>query len=263
MGTSMPLIVHKGETVTKLEARWKDSAMRFQSLLYHRWVLNPATPPPWVGPGSISPKSSVVVGASLTEMPSGAPVLTGDEPRHFDEDWFGPMNTNFFRVISLPRTATGEIDIHAQATLSNMSTAAAERARLMVTRALVEALELSLGLADGDSGGLALNDKATEWAFDSAKPARDWPIAIYWVCGKADGFDVEIFWDENATHGEGLVTLFIVTPPIARDFGMPGTTPKPYSRAKIEDGKGAALIRNLGRWMPRFLVPERDGGVTY
>ena len=263
MGTSMPLVVHKGETVTKLEARWKDPAMRFQSLLYHRWVLDPANPPPWVARGEVGPRTSVVVGRSLVETAAGTPVLTGDEPRHFDEDWFGPMNTNFFRVIALPRTATGEIDITGQATLTNMSTAAAERARLMVTRALVEALELSLGLEDGDSGGLALNDKGSEWAHDSAKPARDWPIAIYWVCGKADGFDVEIFWDKDATHGEGLVTLFIVTPPIARDFGMPGATPKPYRRAKVEDGRGALLIRNLGRWMARFLVPERDGGVTY
>ena len=61
------------------------------------------------------------------------------------------------------------------------------------------------------------------------------------------------------THG----ALFLgVDPAEAYEVGIQ-TERHALTIAGAGSGKGAALIRNLGRWMPRFLVPERDGGVTY
>ena len=114
----------------------------------------------------------------------------------------------------------------------------------------------------GDGGTLDANATGTGW-LDGVTPAlaHDWPVQVYWVCGKADGFDMQVFWDDNIAKDQGLVTVFIVTPPLVYVVGEP-IPHTPASVAKRVDSKGSLLLRSTGipgsfrRWMVR----DRDGG---
>ena len=124
----------------------------------------------------------------------------------------------------------------------------------VLTAGLIQALECSLGLAgtgdepplQRDKTGVPIKVKGLDQV-DTCALARDLPVEVYWVCGKLDGFEAQISWNEQK------VTCFILTPQVAEaadvfkktytaaqfklvkttaSHGMLVTTTKPGSKAK-------------------------------
>ncbi len=87
----------------------------------------------------------------------------------------------------------------------------------VLTAGLIQALECSLGLSGPNdapplkhttSGAVEKNAQGLD-VVDTAAASRCLPIDVYWVCGKLDGFEVQVSWNEQQ------VTCFILTPQVA------------------------------------------------
>jgi hypothetical protein len=134
-----------------------------------------------------------------------------------------------------------------------------------VVEGVVQLLQVSLGLDDEDWDGSAsvyrVNGRALQAAnANSVLPLvrRDLRTDIFWVCGKLDGFECVVSWNEAEA------ALFITTPPI-KDVvtGFHRVHTSDLKQARQSDVAGMIVVRPDGARPPRVkLMAMGDGGIT-
>jgi hypothetical protein len=140
----------------------------------------------------------------------------------------------------------------------------------VLTAGLIQALECSLGLSGPNdapplkhttSGAVEKNDKGLD-VVDGAAANRCLPIDVYWVCGKLDGFEVQVSWNERQ------VTCFILTPQVAAPADVFQETYAPADLAAIKKtrayAKGMLVTTTLkgGSAPETIILAKGEGGVN-
>lgn len=238
MPTPMPTVVAKGAIALALDVRYGKPDERWDSLRKLRATFAAGT-------------TGVSVGQTQTQ------VLSQQDATHLNSDWFGKDNTWACLRENPTASAYWGTKMEATYTLPELDAKDGER---VVTKGLIEALEVSLGLKSDEDPTLLPGNK-----LDKTKLARNLPVFVYWVCGKFDGFEVQVSWTDFQ------VDVFIVTPPVAN--GVADLT-KPYPNpgdkrddAKRSDDQGMLLVTKGGLAPPPLsflsrLMAQADGGVT-
>lgn len=112
----------------------------------------------------------------------------------------------------------------------------------VLTAGLIQALECSLGLSGPNDapplkhttpGAVEKNAQGLD-VVDTAAANRNLPIDVYWVCGKLDGFEVQVSWNERQ------VTCFILTPQVAAAADVFQETYAAGDVAALKKNKGYA-----------------------
>jgi hypothetical protein len=118
-------------------------------------------------------------------LPAPAPVLEKGRDTalyHLKTQWFSAAN--IFNILAEINPVIVPPTYEFRPLSADEAAAAAELLRM----AFIDALEASLGVASG------WKDVAVPsmTQLDAEMSLRDWPLEIYWVCGKGDGFEVLI-----------------------------------------------------------------------
>lgn len=179
-------------------------------------------------------------------------ILTDENVDHMERDWFDGT-TDWWNALA-------EVNIGGFPIWVNRSVPDAELhgARLMIRAALIYALEKSLGLERGE---------ALPKSVDPGDPALK-PVRVYWVCGKADGFEAQVVWSQHE------IDVFILTPPINQAV-MPLATYTSDQATKNDNAPtGMVLVTARQKSTPAqdpnrpdfdismAHVAEQDGGVA-
>lgn len=285
MPPPMPTIVAKGLLAHKLDRRYSTPETRYASLQALTATLTAIGPPPQTG---------VDAGRE-----TGTGTIDADDADHLDNHFFGskfvpttahPSQTeadanNMWSVI----TPTNPPTMPPTMTVSSMEDADAANGERVITAGLVTALKVSLGLEDnpqfgqpgeprfipapeflkkgGKLGGPGATQQG-EAMLDVASLRRNLPVEVFWVCGKLDGFEVQIAWNPRQ------VTVFILTPPVkfgAKELNKYPTNQNPTNdrrdRAMRRDARGMLLVRGKTDKSGNFthtvdLQGMVDGGIT-
>jgi len=258
----MPTVVAKGEMCLKLDFRY--------STPYDRWD---------------SLKNLRAAAKSLSEQGKATSGFSNTNADHLNQHWFG--GNNWWHVMDwagglfLIDPRLGKVS-----PTGKMSEAAAARGEQIIRRGLIEALEISLGLKHDQVpateqrfvlgrtdpslpgtnfteaiGNIVAGARWVDWPLTS----RDIPVEVFWVCGKLDGFEVDITWDPSQ------VSCHLVTPPVA--FAYYKTLAKyRFSGAELETAKqghergmvkvGAGEGADAGQ-ITAELVAYQSNGVTW
>jgi hypothetical protein len=290
----MPTIVSKGLIGHKLDRRYSTPERRWLSLKQLQIPLDAYAA---TVVGQPPPATGVAVGEQQTFS------INTPEATHLRNHWFGPLYpaggrdqietdpNNMWAIIQPLTSGT------TSATVGSLATLKAADGEVTVTAGLVEALKISLGLVNNDNwqrgdpftyryegmpkfirkeGTTSATDdvqeaeqdqgtqKRRERMIDVTSLRRNLPVDVYWVCGKFDGFEVQISW--NAQQ----VTVFILTPPVKFGVGDIATYPndQPLDAALKRATKGMVVVsadldandRVVGG--KKRLLGMTDGGVT-
>jgi len=198
----MPTVVAKGAICLKLDGYYASSPDRWESLVKLRSQLGMEDPPVW--------------------SQDSATVTTAND-QHLKDHWFGPNNWWRVNATAPGRTVVPPGERVRGDLVWRVSESSIKQAKRIILRGLIEALEVSLGLDDdgvpsvitlprlkhGQDGAFDFSIEPTDYPYNLS---RDLPVTVYWVCGKVDGFEVEITWNEQE------VSCHIVTPPISLAF---------------------------------------------
>jgi len=265
---NMPTVVFKGSIFLKFDAYLEDPANRWEMLKLLR-SKEPTTE------NSVEYIGDLSVGGD--KLIDGNSSTAGSEKNHTLIDWFGQgggSRSSFFRALSLPDlNDDGKVDPNGYAVVESVSDIEVQFAQKLMERAMREALEVSLGLEDDQNppaNAAGTSRIANDAQLIPAHLRRNVPVCIYWICGKARGFDVQVAWTERQ------VDFFIVTPPIKWLVEAVEPYPDPddrRKRAKRWDGKGTAnnhvnrngmiLVRRDSAGNARkALMKRKDGGVS-
>ena len=270
MGDTMPTVVAKGLIGVRLDRQYATAERRAESLMYlrQRWAAA-------LG-GGLADGVGV---AAQTQS------LAGGEQQLLTEQWFGPPLPNgvappdpwtsstfnwWHRITYPPPNSNGGTTPYY-----TLTEAEAKDGRTILTLGLMRALEISFGLAPNENVPVTTNPavgarevKRTLEGTDPKDPGagvdevkqglhddpvldlsacrRNLPVDVYWVCGKLDGFEVEISWNQRQ------VTVFMLTPPIRfpavlnLDASMALSTEARVRRAMQTDSRGVLLVGNAG-----------------
>jgi hypothetical protein len=191
----------------RLDKQYATPEGRWHSLRALRSALTAVTPYPGVG-----------VAESTTHS------LAADETDHLKTHWF--TAAGFWN--SLQKTSTSTINGNAYDNYTGSPLPNPASGEKILVQGLVQALEVSLGLETGqsvpdlvDATGTAIPDPSRPGSnmLDIAGLKKNLPVDVYWVCGKFDGFEVQVAWNDQQ------VTVLIVTPPLrAAASTLNGTT---------------------------------------
>ena len=274
MGDTMPTVVAKGLIGVRLDRQYATAERRAESLMFLRRAWNPAA---YAGTNAVVPTDGVDVAAKTKSLSDaersllnaqwfGPPVDFGDAP---PSKWAGSDFNWWHRIVYPPPDSNGGLTPYYTVTEDE-----AKDGHKVLTLGLMRALEISFGLAPDEevpatTGVLGdgefdakLQGKEPGESDDGAKdvtqgdPAeavldlsacrRNLPVDVYWVCGKLDGFEVEISWNQRQ------VTVFMLTPPIRfpavlnLDASMALSTKARVRRAMQTDSRGVLLVGNAG-----------------
>lgn len=215
MPPPMPLQVHKGDDLAALDDFLVPAVNRYNALLALR-----KSAAAW--------DSSAAPEHRYDQAPDPFAVMGGIPQAfvatHLNPHWFGigaSPDDAFWTTLDLPYDkATGVHDYTQMARVINLSDPEAALARELFHVGWIEALETSLGLGDGDVLSFTKDGKP------QGRLKRNLPIDTWWVCGKTDGFDMEIAW--NARQ----VTVFLLTPPLKYAPGNPTPLQDPDTRRR-------------------------------
>jgi len=219
MGDGMPTIVAKGFIGMRLDRRYATPERRWRSLEELRRSG-------WDG----------LAANTHTDA------LTSYDVATLTAQWFDTANDHWNALEQQTQplwtiTADHYVPVH-------LSQGALNVGRKVITAGLIEALEISLGLGHDESPPVLTladdpYDKGTNKAaevkqsggslIDVSGLTRNIPVDVYWVCGKLDGFEVQIAWNPQQ------VTVFILTPPVF--WAINGANRLPYSHRNYEDAK--------------------------
>jgi hypothetical protein len=218
----MPTIVAKGGIILKLDDRYEAVEQRMYSLQRLR-------------------------DTHLLASGIAGGLITFDEEKHLLDDWFS--EPGFWNAL------TEDPDNPGTWNNGDVDQVILDDAKVAIQAGFLYALEISLGL---DRGQAVPWDAST----DRPKPgdipeAVRKPVKVYWVCGKANGFDVQVVWNSQQ------VDLFIITPPIdgaADELGYPfEMADEPtYDRAS----EGMVLVTHKSGATKIQHVDLRDGGIV-
>jgi hypothetical protein len=252
----MPTVVAKGLTAMRLDTQYATAEGRWESLKLLRAAL-----------ANWNDGAGVAVGQGR--------VLDGTESNHLHNDWFSAANN--FSVVNPEGTSIKMAGV----TIFNSTTAPLEEAKAkdaerLVVAGLIEALEISLGLSQAGTNQPDLPSEAGELdnpygagkakrpnngpnLLDKPQLQRDVPVEVFWVCGKADNFEVQISWNERQ------VTVFIVTPPWNVPItGFQGTSNRNMiDKAKVRRSRGMICVSapKVAKGAPEYhLLSLKEGG---
>lgn len=304
MGDTMPTVVAKGLIGVRLDRQYATAERRAESLMFLRRAWDPAA---YAGTNAVVPADGVDVAAKTKSLSDAEQSLLNKQ--WFGEPWDGVTlpspwtgsDLNWWHRITYPTpTSTGGTVLNTTVKLDE-----AQVGRKILTLGLMRALEISFGLEPGDAvpvttnpavGALEVNrtfkgkepkdlqnpkntnipvtdvkQGATgELVLDLAACRRNLPVDVYWVCGKLDGFEVQVSWNQNQ------VTVFMVTPPIrfpvvldlkaSKALSNTGGTGARKKKAMQSDARGMLWVGNSGTVLtPNYtdwLLALSDGGVT-
>ena len=294
MGDTMPTVVAKGLIGVRLDRQYATAERRAESLKLLRKT--------WAAALAGGGLANGVAVAAQTQS------LSGKEQKLLDEQWFGPplpggavppnswtsSNFNWWHRIDYPPPNP----IGGTTPVTTVNAREAQVGRNVLTLGLMRALEISFGLEPGDAVPVTAAAGAGEFnatlkgkepktpgavdqdvkqgpgvgepVLDLAACRRNLPVDVYWVCGKLDGFDVQVSWNQHQ------VTVFMLTPPIRFpvDLGLPnsvalsntGGTGARKKKAMQSDARGMLWVGNSGTVLtPNYtdwLLALSDGGVT-
>ena len=295
MGDTMPTVVAKGLIGVRLDRQYATAERRAESLMYFRrtWAATKD------GVEEVAAKTKSLSDAERSLLNAqwfGPPVPSG---RAAPNPWTGSDYNWWHRVSYPPANSTG-----GTTPFTTLSTPEAEGGRKILTLGLMRALEISFGLEPDDDIPVTTaavragefdaklkakepkdlkNPKNTnipvqevtqgatgETVLDLSACRRNLPVDVYWVCGKLDGFEVQVSWNQNQ------VTVFMLTPPIRfpavlnldaskklSNTGGPGARKK---KAMQSDARGMLWVGNAGTAAKPdytdWLLALSDGGLT-
>lgn len=235
MPIPMPTVVAKGATALALDLRYETPEGRWASLKALRAAYS--------------------AGQTGVDAAKTASSLPAAEISHLETHWFNKDHDHWMVLKPVMDSSFLFPGIYFE--FEPDQTELDYGARVL-TAGLIQALECSLGLegpSDSpplqlDSAGQPLkNDKGLDLVDveELIKTRRCLPIDVYWVCGKLDGFEVQVSW--NARQ----VTCFILTPQVAAAAGVFNET---YTTADL-----AALKKDQG-YTKGMLVTTTLKGAT-
>ena len=305
MGDTMPTVVAKGLIGVRLDRQYATAERRAESLMFLRRAWDPAA---YAGTSAVVPADGVDVAAKTNSLSDAERSLLNKQ--WFGKEWapgdaipdpWTGSDLNWWHRIDYPRpTSTGGAVLYTTVKLDE-----AQVGRKILTLGLMRALEISFGLEPGDAVPVTTapigakefdaklmgkepkdlqNPKNTnipvkdvkqgpgsgETVLDLAACRRNLPVDVYWVCGKLDGFEVQVSWNQHQ------VTVFMVTPPIrfpvvldlkaSKALSNTGGTGARKKKAMQSDARGMLWVGNSGTVArpdyTDWLLALSDGGVT-
>ena len=296
MGDTMPTVVAKGLIGVRLDRQYATAERRAESLMYFRRTWATPTKDGVKGVAAQTKSLSLAERNLLDEQWFGKP-WDGVTPAAPPSPWTG-SDLNWWHRISYP-ASTPYGGIPLKTTYTTLSAPEAEDGRKILTLGLMRALEISFGLEPGDAVPVTTaaplpgefdaklkgkepkppgaNEQEVkqgpgggESVLDLAACRRNLPVDVYWVCGKLDGFEVQVSWNQHQ------VTVFMVTPPIrfpvvldlkaSKALSNTGGTGARKKKAMQSDARGMLWVGNSGTVLtPNYtdwLLALSDGGVT-
>ena len=255
MPPPMPTVVHKGEIFRRYDLHYTGAGNRLEMLLTLKRITSASVETAFEQGG----KDAGLIDTGTKIQPN-----QWTEWQHVLDDWLGHDGKSFFRVIKAPLklgTNTVKVTAPTQAELAV--------ALKSVVEGIIQLLQVSLGLDDGDwnghdyeiyNGAMSTNTVLNRVSSNQVAPAprRDLRCDIYWVCGKLDGFECVVSWNEAEA------ALFITTPPIKDVVGpFAAPTTSTLEQARRDDVVGMLLVRPDSSGAPRVrLLALNDGGIT-
>jgi hypothetical protein len=244
----MPTVVAKGATALSLDLRYSSPHRRWASLkeLRATFLANSTN------------KTGVDVAASVKS-------LSANEVDHLRKHWFDAAQNHWVMFKPLFGDSAwfdSPLQLEFAPTQADL-----DHGERVLTTGLIQALECSLGLEGKDdtpplkqSKGKALVLRGLEQV-DTTKLKRNRKVDVYWVCGKLDGFEVQVSW--NARQ----VTCFILTPQVAEaadEFKLKYTAAR-LKAAKTSDSEGMLVTTTTKGNNPvieTLLLARGEGGIT-
>ena len=247
----MPTIAEKGQIFMAIDDYYINPVNRLKTLLALRAISAIGT-----GKGD---------GVSTIQG-----IISADQGLHILSEWFGAQNAaphdqgSWFRTINMPTTTVGsgatakqKYNPTGKGTLGTLGRLALDEAANQIREAMIVALEVSLGLAGGGAAdGLALT--ADQNALN-VQPVRNLPLDIYWICGKANGFETIVSWNLRQ------VTVLITTPPTfwaACPVEEATTLTVPAAKQNPNVTRGMIVVRSNNNTVTRQLLSTGSGGVN-
>ncbi len=194
MPIPMPTVVAKGSTALSLDSRYSTPNQRWDSL---RALRNAFT-----------------MGQTGVDAAQTAGSIPAAEIQHLKNHWFDKDQDHWMVLKPIVGKSWLMPGVYFEYEPDQDELNYGAR---VLTAGLIQALECSLGLGDSTEDPPLQHDESGNVKLDSTGlqqvdiPAlkRNLPIDVYWVCGKLDGFEVQVSWNEQQ------VTCFILTPQVA------------------------------------------------
>lgn len=249
MPIPMPTVVAKGSTALSLDKRYSTPHGRWASLKALRAS----------GPNS-KHKTGMDVGQAVKS-------LSSQEAQHLRQDWFTAGKDHWMMLKPFAKkTPWHPYYVYISFKPKQPDLNHGER---VLVAGLIQALECSLGLAGPDDEpqlrrdkkGVPIVVKELEQVDVCALP-RNLPVAVYWVCGKLDGFEVQVSWNERE------VTCLILTPQVAEaaDVFQKTYTPAQFKTVKTSATEGMLVTTtkkgSRAKKIETIVLARQEGGVT-
>jgi hypothetical protein len=244
----MPTVVAKGATALSLDKQYSTPHGRWASLKALRSAFN-------AGQDGVTAAGS-----------TGS--LNAAERNHLRNHWFDAANDIW--MVMKPKGQASPPFPFAVYTTYEPSQPDLDKGARVLTAGLIQALECSLGLAGpNDAPPLAVDPAGNVKVaggleqVDVNSPAlmRNLPVDVYWVCGKLDGFEVQVSWNPRQ------VTCFILTPQVAAaadDFKYGFASGALATLKKSNTHKQGMLVTTIkkGAAQPETIIlAQEEGGV--
>lgn len=247
MPIPMPTVVAKGATALSLDSRYANPHQRWASLKALRASYNA---------GQDGVNAAATVGS-----------LGKNERDHLRGHWFTAASDHWM-MLKPAWSATPWFPKSVYISYEPTQPDLTHGARVL-TAGLIQALEASLGLKGPhdeppfqiDSSGARISLNGLDQV-DEAALERNLTVDVYWVCGKLDGFEVQVSWNKHQ------VTCFILTPQVAeaadefKALFNPGDlaqikTDKAYTQGMLvtTTKKGSSTIETI-------ILARAEGGVN-
>ncbi|MCZ7577294.1 MAG: hypothetical protein M5U18_09775 [Dehalococcoidia bacterium] len=247
MPIPMPTVVAKGSTALALDARYSTPEGRWASLQALRAA-------------AASGQTGMDAAATTGSLPP-------NEISHLKDHWFDEKKDHW--MVLKPQLKKSWLMPGVYFEYEPKQPELDYGARVL-TAGLIQALECSLGLSGPndepplkrDSAGDVQKNANGLDMVDTAAANRCLPIDVYWVCGKLDGFEVQVSWNEQQ------VTCFILTPQVAAAADVFQQTYPAGDLTALKTAKGKTkgmLVTTTlkGASAPGTIILARDeGGVN-
>ncbi len=247
MPIPMPTVVAKGSTALALDARYSSPEGRWASLKALRAAF-------------AAGQDGVTAAATAGSLPPA-------EIQHLKDHWFNEATDHWMVLKPAVKKSWLMPGVYFE---YEPDQAQLDYGARVLTAGLIQALECSLGLSGPNdapplkmtTAGTVEKDANGLDVIDTAATNRCLPIDVYWVCGKLDGFEVQVSW--NARQ----VTCFILTPQVTAPADVFNETYPAGDLATIKKTKGHAKGMLVTTTMKGASAPETiilakgEGGVN-
>ena len=247
MPIPMPTVVAKGSTALALDARYATPEGRWASLKALRAAYSA---------GQDGVNAAATVGS-----------LAKNERDHLRGHWFTAA-TDHWMMLKPAWNATPWFPSSVFITYEPTQPDLTHGARVL-TAGLIQALEASLGLkGPDDSPPLQLGSNGAPISVNGLDQVnagaleRNLTVVVYWVCGKLDGFEVQVSWNKHQ------VTCFILTPQVAeaadefKALFNPGDLEKIKTDKVYTEGMLVTTTKKGSSTIETIILARAEGGVN-